>query len=120
MEMPTTVIPAGADGVKQHEKRQYRCQQHHERRQPVAHDDNSKRRRPIAEPVVNDGTVGHLPGQPSGYSDQCGHASHGEYTLYPNVMAGGENDEGRKESRQDDRRNDPVAHAFSSVSASSG
>jgi hypothetical protein len=51
VEMPTSRVPSCRDRVDQHDQRKGRGQKHHQRRQPVEHQDNAERCGPVAQPV---------------------------------------------------------------------
>mmetsp|Transcript_28482 Transcript_28482/g.53388 ORF Transcript_28482/g.53388 Transcript_28482/m.53388 type:complete len:277 (-) Transcript_28482:5399-6229(-) len=119
MEMPPPVVPARANGIKQHKERQHRRQQNHHGRQPVAHQNDAKGGRPIAQLIEQDGAVRGLHSQPGGHSDQRQNASHRKHPLDADVIARRQHDEWGQQCGQNNGGNDPMGHDRPSVWASS-
>ena len=110
VEIATAFVPVRPDGIEQDKQGQNGGQQHHQRRQTVPDQNDAKGRGPVAEAVIDDRSVGHLPHQTGRQTDQGKHTCHGKDALNPDMIPRSQHDERGQKRRQNNRKNDPVGH----------
>ena len=119
MEMPPAIIPAGGNGVDQHDHRQHCGQQHHERREPVEHQHDAKGCGPVSQPVDKGLAARGHEGQAQGNAQKQERAGDRGCARQRDVPAHDKADEGRHHGGQDDGQDDPVHYASASSSSRS-
>ena len=115
VKMPPAFVPFRADDIEQHEERQHRRQRDHQRRQTVAHQHDAKGCCPIAETVEHDIAARRLDREAKPHGDQRERPEQRQHPLDGDVVACGQNDEGRNKCGQHDGQDQPMGHVRSSA-----
>jgi hypothetical protein len=113
VEMATAPVPALCR-IDHDEHSQDRRQKDHQRRQPVEHQDDAERWRPVPQGIGPDPAVVGEHEQSDGHGEQEDGGSDPEHTLEHNVVANRQHDERCNDGRQDDGDDDPVVQRRSS------